>query len=121
MGYTTTFTGEIAIEPPLSGTELVALREFLDDRYDYKTHPSIHCDWESPDGATIRWNGSEKSYAMPEWLKWLIENKLQGHTLNGEMYAEGEEQGDRWMLIVEDNVVKVKQAKPVAMGRAKII
>jgi hypothetical protein len=35
---------------------------------------------------------------------------LQGHKLNGIIQAQGEEMGDIWSLIVEDNIVSVKDA-----------
>lgn len=89
--------------------------------------PSLWCNWcATEDGEFIEWSGAEKFYDSPEWMQYIINhflgqspiakdtNKhfdfLQGHTLNGVIDAEGEEQGDVWKLIVTDNQVTVKEA-----------
>ena len=35
------------------------------------------------------------------------------HTLNGEIFAQGEEPDDVWKLVVTDNVVEYKQGRVV--------
>ena len=91
------------------------------DILDYNSPPSgqpgLWCNWEpNDDGTTLRWNGSEKFYYADDWMEYVIDHFLkpdhiapfdflQGHTLNGEIKAQGEEIDDRWLLIVENNNV----------------
>jgi hypothetical protein len=57
-------------------------------------------------------------YEAENWMQYLIDHFvgdaphakatlsfLQGHTLNGEIEAEGDDADDRWKLIVKDNRV----------------
>lgn len=92
--------------------------------------PGLWLQWvPAPDGEQIEWDGEEKFYNAELWMKYLVENLLapsareyitahQGeddrlasftcdHVLNGEIFAEGEEPGDRWKLIVQDNKVLI--------------
>ena len=153
MGYTTDFDGKIDIVPPLNEKEIEYLSKFADSRrmnrengeyyvggtgmlgqgddediIDYNTppssQPSLWCQWiPTDDGTAIVWDGNEKFYESPQWMKFLIEhflkpdsiakktNKhfsfLQGHILNGEIYAQGEDGDDCWILKVTDNKVSV--------------
>ncbi|GAA2798879.1 hypothetical protein GCM10010441_24880 [Kitasatospora paracochleata] len=151
MGYTTTFTGRIAVEPPLNEQEMAYLRKFAGTRRMNRDNgpyyvdgtgsagqgrdadirefnkpptgqPGLWCRWEpTDDGAAIEWNGSEKFYAAPEWMAYLVDHFLkpdaqaQGepgfehftfdHVLNGVIDAQGEESWDTWQLMVGDNTV----------------
>lgn len=82
--------------------------------------PGLWCGWEaSSDGRFIRWDGGEKFYASVEWMQYLIDHFLKpgaiaksklpflqaNHTLNGVIYAQGEDSDDKWRLVVEANVV----------------
>ena len=81
--------------------------------------PGLWCLWiPTNDGAAIEWNGGEKFYKAVHWMQYLIDHFigsaphakkmlrfLQGHTLNGEIDACGEDPDDRWKLIVVDNRV----------------
>lgn len=150
MGYTTEFNGQIKVDPPLNAEEIKFLQKFNETRrmrralgpyyvdnagfggqdqepdiLNYNEppdgQPSLWCQWRpTDDGKFIEWDGGEKFYESPEWMKYLIEHFLkpnakakseleflQGHTLNGEIEAQGEESNDRWILSVENNVVKV--------------
>jgi hypothetical protein len=91
------------------------------------SQPGLWCKWETnEEGNVIRWNGCEKFYDATEWMRYIIDHFigenplaklndpehfdfLQGHTLNGEIYADGEESGDNWMIEVTDGVVTEKQ------------
>ena len=89
--------------------------------------PSLWCDWvPTEDGAAIEWNGAEKFHDADEWMQYLIDHFiggapqaktalsfLQGHTLNGEIEARGEDPDDRWKLVVEDNGVFVAEGSIV--------
>lgn len=114
MGYTTEFEGQVTITPPLTADEVARLNEFTEERHggNFDPHPgmpSLYCQWEStPDGTAIRWDGGEKFYASEEWMRYLITEIFApaDHVLNGTITAQGEEPGDVWQLVVEDNEVR---------------
>jgi len=101
-----------------------------DDVIDYNkpdpSQPGLWCQWiANEEGDAIEWDEGEKFYEATEWMQYIIDhflgldpiarrvNKnfdfLQGHTLNGEIYAEGEESEDRWYIEVKDGVVTEHQ------------
>lgn len=70
--------------------------------------PGLWCQWvPTADGTGIEWDGGEKFYDSPQWLKYIITNVLKpkGYVLNGIVEAQGEDFGDRWNLEVENNIV----------------
>ena len=85
--------------------------------------PSLWCQWvpvKDDDGNTvIEWDGGEKFYSSPEWMKYIIDHFLKpgafakdqlpflqaNHICNGMIDAQGEDAEDRWRLHVRDNVV----------------
>ena len=97
--------------------------------------PGLWCDWvPTDDGVAIIWDGMEKFYNAEEWMAYIINHFLKpdaevqklvdgivvphpfvnftfDHVLNGRIDAQGEDPDDRWILIVEDNVVKVAEAE----------
>lgn len=98
--------------------------------------PEIWCKWEPDgDGAAISWNGMEKFYCADLWVAWLIRHLLGpeaaghlghaerrapelrlfacDHVLNGAVDAQGQDPADRWQLIVRDNEVTRRDAKPL--------
>ncbi len=110
MGYSTTFTGQVAVEPPLNPHEIAYLDKFADSRRHqrpdgpYSTHdygygeipsggynrahdgqPSLWCNWEpTDDGTGIRWNSAEKFYDATKWMQYLIDHFLKaGATAQG--------------------------------------
>jgi hypothetical protein len=117
MGYNTDFDGQVSVEPPLSAAQVASLQDFAEERHGGATHPyagfpGLNCKWEpTRDGAAIEWNGVEKFYNAPEWMQYIIDHFLTGHTVNGTIYASGEEAGDVWRLVVKDNVVSTQQAR----------
>ncbi len=105
-----------------------------DDIIDYNSpdssQPGLWCQWvvgNNPD--SIFWDGNEKFYAAAEWMQYLIDHFigknplaklnskdfdfLQGHSVNGEFLATGEEEGDHWKIIVKDGIVTTKQGHVV--------
>ncbi|MFJ6215057.1 hypothetical protein ACIQGZ_17230 [Streptomyces sp. NPDC092296] len=150
MGYTTDFTGRIDIAPPLNPSEITYLRKFADTRHnkrvggpyalsneqfgpdviddwDHDGAPGYWCNWEpTGDGAALEWNGGEKFYHSPEWMRYLIDHFLKpgaravghdaferftfDHVLNGTIEAQGEGADDQWELLVVDNVVTARPA-----------
>jgi hypothetical protein len=120
MGYTTEFYGDLEVSPALSPITVAEFNEFCSQRHEGggvepgDPQYSIWCDWEvSADGTAISWNGSEKSYAMDDWLPWLLARFCRGHKVNGVIEASGEEQGDLWAIVVTDSKVEVKAARIV--------
>lgn len=166
MGYTTDFEGQVEIDPPLNQHEIDYLTKFAetrrmkrkagpyfvegtgfrgqereDDVIDSNRppdgQPGLWCQWvPTPDGKHIIWDGGEKFYDSPEWMKYLIDHFLKpgaeaqalvdategkiptpfndftfDHTLNGHIQAQGEDPDDRWVLVVRDNVVSVAYAE----------
>lgn len=91
--------------------------------------PSLWCGWcTDEEGNYIQWDGGEKFYSSAEWMQYIIDHFLgtnplaklnnpehfdflQGHTLNGDIYAQGEEADDMWKLEVRDNIVTTKDAQ----------
>jgi hypothetical protein len=101
--------------------------DVIDHNEPPRGQPGLWCGWTvSNDGKYVLWDGGEKFYYSAKWMKYLIDHflmhralgmgasELEGftfnHTLNGTIEAQGEEASDRWLLIVEDNVVKVVPA-----------
>lgn len=107
MGYSTDYLGHIDVDPPLNEVEIEYLSafgrsrrcvrpdgpygvpgnpaaessdDFEGDRYNICApgQPNLWCDWTPCwDGCCIAWNGTEKSYSMIEWLKYLIKHFLK--------------------------------------------
>ena len=107
MGYTTYFTGEVTITPPLNEYEIAYLNSFADSRrmdrrkgpyhvepgndfargsnadvrdFNMPPHgqPGLWCKWvPTDDGGAIEWSGAEKFYDSPEWMKYLIDTFLK--------------------------------------------
>lgn len=103
MGYTTEFTGRVAIQPSLNPTEITYLRDFANSRrmnrpvgpYATSEHsyselgfesynrppagqPGLWCGWvPAADGTAIEWNGVEKFYEATAWMTYLIDHFLK--------------------------------------------
>lgn len=76
--------------------------------------PGLWCQWIIEDGDDedeqfLEWDGGEKFYNYIEWLKYLINHFFTpwGVLLNGEIEWSGEEFGDKGIIKVEDNKVKI--------------
>lgn len=95
------------------------------------TQPGLWCKWEPADeGHVIQWNQAEKFYDSEEWMRYLIDTFMTekgrkyvaenhsgddrlnsftfNHVCNGMIQAQGEDETDRWILIVKDNEVSRK-------------
>jgi hypothetical protein len=135
MGYDTTFTGRVTIEPPLDAAEVAFLKQFSKTDHRDGNFPGYWCQWvTSEDGTAIVWDEGEKFYDAEEWMRFIIQNFLapgirvtagrtpetksltvlrRNHILNGVINAEGEEAGDIWKIVVKDNVVTRVDAQVV--------
>lgn len=104
MGYTTEFTGKIAVVPALNAEEIQYLKAFNKTRrmkrgkgpyyvgstenygqnreadiIEYneppKGQPGLWCKWApTEDGESIVWDGAEKFYDPVEWMQYLIDH-----------------------------------------------
>jgi hypothetical protein len=97
------------------------------------TQPGLWCQWiPNDEGNAIEWNGVEKFYDSAEWMTYLINHFLgsnpivkqlhpecfsflQGHMLNGQIEAQGEETSDHWYLKVNNNKVSILDSQPSDM------
>jgi hypothetical protein len=91
-----------------------------DSIINYNTPPSgqpgLWCGWIPNEiGTAIEWDGGEKFYEYIDWIKYLIEHFLKpwGYVLNGEVTWLGEDADDRGIIVIENNIVKIKVAKIV--------
>lgn len=76
--------------------------------------PGLWCQWiveGDEDGMVLKWDEGEKFYNYVEWLKYLINHFFSkwGVLLNGEIQWYGEDRSDMGKIIVENNVVTVKE------------
>lgn len=111
MGYSTDFVGHIDIQPTLNDAEIAYLTAFQQSRRFWREggeyavpgnpraeecdgphinttppgQPDLWCDWEVCwEGCCLSWSGKEKSYAMVDWLRYLITHFLKpGGTAQG--------------------------------------
>jgi hypothetical protein len=120
MGYNTDYLGHIDIEPPLNEAEIEYLTAFcasrrfdrpggayevpgnpaaetsdgIDvDRYNACApgQPDLWCNWSVCwDGCCLTWSGTEKSYSMIEWLRYLIAHFLRpgAHTADDPRFTD---------------------------------
>lgn len=88
------------------------------------SQPGLWCQWvANEEGNTVEWDGNEKFYGSVEWMQYIIDHFiganplaklnqpehfdfLQGHSVNGEIFAQGEEPDDQWKIVVVDGKVK---------------
>lgn len=107
MGYSTDFVGNLTIAPRLNEHEIEYLdafrlsrrcqrpggpydvpgnpraedsSQFPGDAYDLRAsgQPNLWCDWQVCwDGDCLSWDGTEKSYSMVPWLRYLIAHFLK--------------------------------------------
>jgi hypothetical protein len=118
VGYTTKFSGQVAIEPPLTGEQVLFLQHFAGQDHrksGYMNVPGYYCQWEpDAEGTALEWDGGEKFCDSVEWMRYLITNFIAGgrheyfptpRTVNGTILAQGEEASDVWRIIVVNNVV----------------
>lgn len=95
MGYSTSFTGRIEIEPPLNQSEIDYLTRFSDTRRMHRVQgpfyiigdevgvfnankpppgqPHLWCDfYPTEDGTALIWNESEGTRCATAWIQYLI-------------------------------------------------
>lgn len=86
--------------------------------------PGLWCQWVPGDSdpSVIEWDGGEKFYEAEAWMRYILQHFinpdpvakkrcpetfdfLQGHTANGFIECQGDDQEDRWAIDVTDGVV----------------
>jgi hypothetical protein len=107
MGYTTDFTGQIKVSPPLNEAEISYINDFNRSRRMHRTQgpyyavpggnygqndpgdvinynrpgpeqPELWYQWvPTDDGTAIEWDGGEKFYSAEEWMRYLIDTFLK--------------------------------------------
>jgi hypothetical protein len=111
MGYHTEFRGSLRFNTKLTETQLSAIKQIL--REDCRDHP----EWGAmdltyidlallSDNSGIQWDGSEKTYQMPELVNVVItqmRREFPGFGLSGVMTAQGSAVGDLWELYISDD------------------
>jgi len=76
----------------------------------------IWCNWKfendpdpEVDATIMAWNESEKAYSMADWAAFILEHHIPaGHTVEGEIYAEGEDSEDRWRIVMHEGTLHVQ-------------
>lgn len=89
--------------------------------------PGLWCNlWINEEGTEMQWSQCEKTYDLGEWVAYVIEHFIKpdciakqrhpdecafftGHTCNGILEASGEEAGDIWGIIVQNNTVGINE------------
>jgi len=112
MGYTTDFTGAVALGRKLTLAEAKELLAMADDCDHAKKITGVNAYFQWVPAETLEhivWDGNEKFYKYVEQLQWLCNwLKDRGIAANGSLYWQGEETGDNGTLIVADNAVTRK-------------
>jgi hypothetical protein len=87
----------------------------LDYNYPPRTQPGLWCHWYyNEQHQYIAWDDGEKFYEYIEWLEYLIHNILEPeYVLNGTVKFQGEDEGDRGVIKVIDNVLTVFQKQNI--------
>jgi hypothetical protein len=112
MGYSTDFSGQFDVTPPLTAEHVKHLQDFNADRHCEPEMPSFYCQWvPAEDGTAIEWDGGEKFYNYIEWLAYLVKNFFQskGYTLSGTVSWQGEDSDDFGLIEVNDNKIVTRE------------
>jgi len=115
VGYTTEFKGFLKFKKELTASQLAYVNQFLGEdvrqhnAWKEKTDDMLgYIDLRLTDSFDgIQWDGSEKSYYMEKQVAFILKmmrRKYPDFELVGAMYAQGEEVGDVWKLVIVDGV-----------------
>ncbi|MCO5338561.1 hypothetical protein [Delftia tsuruhatensis] len=118
MGYTTRFTGALALSRALTMQEAKTLLEFNQEPDLIQgDKPNSYLQWvPSEDLSHIVWDEGEKFYDYNEWMTWLIRHLDGiGIKVNGHLYWVGEDRTDTGEIAVIDSQMTVTPNKKAAM------
>jgi len=125
VGYSTEFEGELKFAHAVTVSELQALAGILGE--DCRDHPEwgpaarylYHVDLElTKDYSGLKWDGSEKTYELERIVNLvtiLLRKVNPEFRLSGALMATGEEAGDVWQLVINDEGVASRE-KMVVVG-----
>lgn len=110
MGSSTDFKGKLKFVNELTASQLAKLNEFMGE--DCRDHPEwgeegmTYIDLEiTKDFTGIQWDGSEKTYDLPEKINLIIsqmQKEWPDFGLEGFFIAQGDAVGDIWRLSIKD-------------------
>jgi hypothetical protein len=122
MGYSTNFNGVLKFTKTLNAKEIARLSKVLgedtrelDDEiskiFDEVGFQGFYIFLEfTEDYDGLQWpQGQEKTYGMVEAINGVIgymKAEFKDFGLEGDMHAQGDEVGDIWKIVMEDNVAK---------------
>ena len=124
MGYSTTFTGRITVDPPLSARQQAWVASLWSpERYPDGSLALGYPGWCSPwlataDGGLHIPDTYDKPRQAPEWLAWIARELREplfsrdptiagSHTMTGRLQAQGACEGDKYELRVADGRISV--------------
>lgn len=130
MGYTTKFSGHIALSRPLTMAEAKQILEFNEDPDfipDGNRPSRSYMQWVPSETLNaIVWDGQEKFYDYEPWLLWLLQLlSSKGIQASGELRWRGESSDDIGRILVVDSVMTVTKGdkqppsihKPLTLDR----
>lgn len=112
MGYTTNFSGHIALSRKLTLAEAKTLLQWAEDPESIdRVHPGNYLQWvpsESLDA--IVFDGNEKFYNYAEWMRFVLLFLSEANIeANGTIAWQGESTGDVGTLVVVNNDLTVNK------------
>lgn len=121
MGYSTEFKGEFKFSRELLSSELMEIKKFFGE--DCREHP----EWKrvgdyfyyinlkfNDDFSGIRWDGSEKTGDLTDYINLIIDNvDIKDFLLTGKMLAQGEDIDDRYEIHIENGRAVKKSIVPI--------
>lgn len=108
MGYTTKFSGCVALSRPLTMAEAKTLLNFNEEPDEIpQPNPGGYMQWvPSKSLDAIGWDGQEKFYDYVPWMEWVCAwLKERGIVANGELHWSGEDATDNGRIVVIENTV----------------
>lgn len=121
MGYSTNFKGELKFTKELTASQLAAVKAFLGE--DCRDHPEwgakdlYYVDLElTDDFSGLKWSGAEKTYGLEKIVNVVVtemRKKWPDFGLAGQLNAQGEDQTDRWTLVMGNDGLAEKRKVPV--------
>lgn len=118
MGYNTDFNGVLKFQEGMTVEQLSELKKYLGEdcrdhpEWDYPNVGLTYVDLEITDDMLgLRWNGTEKTYDLVEKINLITKNmrvKYPDFKLSGEMNAQGEDIGDIWKVVMDEDGIAQK-------------
>jgi hypothetical protein len=117
MGYSTKFKGALRFDSEITVPQMVKLDSIL--REDVRDHPEwnvpkdlylSYVDLEITNDLTgLKWDGSEKTYGMADLIALVIrlmQEEFPDFSLSGTLFAQGDEVGDVYTIVVDKNNIR---------------